>query len=156
MVPGYYLSQWRDIINWTSRYKCQQNLNQNSYILIQENAFENFIFEMVSTLSQPKIQVPLNMEPKHGHRTLFGTIPKTCIVEILQEAGFVYLIWMVKHSIQFLTWITFTCVGRLICPEGHVSLLNKCNPIQIQLVITLPLDDLVFNSAISSTATALT
>ena len=25
---------------------------------------------------------------------------------------------------------TFTCVGRLICPEGHVSSLNKSNPIQ--------------------------
>ena len=25
---------------------------------------------------------------------------------------------------------TFTCVGWLICPEGHVSLLNKSNPIQ--------------------------
>ena len=26
---------------------------------------------------------------------------------------------------------TFTCVGRLICPEGRVSLLNKFNPIPI-------------------------
>ena len=25
-------------------------------------------------------------------------------------------------------WETSTCVGRLICPEGHVSSLNKCNP----------------------------
>ena len=27
-------------------------------------------------------------------------------------------------------WDTFTCVGRLICPEGQVSSLNKSNPIQ--------------------------
>ena len=27
-------------------------------------------------------------------------------------------------------WDTFTCVGRLICPEGHVSSLNKSNQIQ--------------------------
>ena len=27
-------------------------------------------------------------------------------------------------------WETSTCVGRLICPEGYVSSLNKCNPIQ--------------------------
>ena len=26
------------------------------------------------------------------------------------------------------SWDTFTCVGRLICPEGHVSSLNKSNP----------------------------
>ena len=30
-------------------------------------------------------------------------------------------------------WDTFTCVGRLICPEGHVSSLNKSNPIQSNL-----------------------
>ena len=27
-------------------------------------------------------------------------------------------------------WENPTCEGRLICPEGHVSSLNKCNPIQ--------------------------
>ena len=37
---------------------------------------------------------------------LFETIPKTCIVEFLREAGFFYLIWMVRHSIQFITWFT--------------------------------------------------
>ena len=31
-------------------------------------------------------------------------------------------------------WATSTCVGRLICPEGHVSLLNKCNPILSKLL----------------------
>ena len=36
--------------------------------------------------------------------TLFEKIPETCIVEFLWEAGFFYLIWMVRHSIQSLTW----------------------------------------------------
>ena len=27
-------------------------------------------------------------------------------------------------------WENPTCEGRLICPEEHVSSLNKCNPIQ--------------------------
>ena len=36
--------------------------------------------------------------------TLFETIPETCIVEFLREAGFFYLIWTVRHSIQSLTW----------------------------------------------------
>ena len=32
-------------------------------------------------------------------------------------------------------WETSTCVRRLICPEGYVSSLNKCNPIQsLQLI----------------------
>ena len=34
--------------------------------------------------------------------TLFSTIPETCIVEFLREAGFFYLIWMASHSILFL------------------------------------------------------
>ena len=35
---------------------------------------------------------------------LFETIPETCIVKFLREAGFFYLIWTVKHSIQSLSW----------------------------------------------------
>ena len=38
------------------------------------------------------------------HCTLFETIPETCIVEFRREAGFFYLIWTVRHSIQSLTW----------------------------------------------------
>ena len=77
---------------------------------------------------------------------LFKTIPETCIVEFLREAGFFYLIWcnlLTSTSPQTWTiwsdlsnclenesnsWDTLTCVGRLICPEGHVSSLNKPNP----------------------------
>ena len=35
---------------------------------------------------------------------LFKTIPETCIVEFLREAGFFYLIWMVRHSTQLISW----------------------------------------------------
>ena len=77
---------------------------------------------------------------------LFKTIPETCIVEFLREAGFFYLIWcnlLTSTSPQTRTiwsdlsnclenesnsWDTLTCVERLICPEGHVSSLNKPNP----------------------------
>ena len=79
---------------------------------------------------------------------LFETIPETCIVEFLREAGFFYLIWCnLSTSTSPETWTiwsdlsnlfrewkqlwdTFTCVGRLICPEGRVSSLNKSNPSQ--------------------------
>ena len=36
--------------------------------------------------------------------TFFETIPETCIVQFLREAGFLYLIWTARHSIQSLTW----------------------------------------------------
>ena len=38
--------------------------------------------------------------------TLFETIPETSLVEFLQEAGFLYLMWVVRHSIHLITWIT--------------------------------------------------
>ena len=34
--------------------------------------------------------------------TFFETVPETCIVEFLQEAGFLYLICMARPSVQFL------------------------------------------------------
>ena len=79
--------------------------------------------------------------------THFETLPETCIVEFPREAGFFYLIWcnlLTSTSPQTWTiwsdmsnmfrewkqlWGTFTWVGRLICPAGRLSLLNKSNPI---------------------------
>ena len=52
-APSHYLNQCWDIVNWTLRNKLQWNINQNSYIFIQENAFERVISEMSAILSQP-------------------------------------------------------------------------------------------------------
>ena len=38
--------------------------------------------------------------------TLFETIPETCIVEFLREAGFFNLIWVFRHSTHLIPWIT--------------------------------------------------
>ena len=45
-VPSHYLNKCWDIINWKLGNKLQLNLNQNLYIFIQENAFENVIWNM--------------------------------------------------------------------------------------------------------------
>ena len=45
------LNQCWNIANWTPRNKLQWNLNWNSYIFIQENAFQNVIRKMVAILS---------------------------------------------------------------------------------------------------------
>ena len=52
--PCHYLNQCGNIINWTLRKKLQRNFYQNSYIFIQENAFENIACETKSVLSQPQ------------------------------------------------------------------------------------------------------
>ena len=51
---NHYLNQWWNIVNWALRNKLQWNLNRNSYIFIQENAFENVSSKMVAILSWPQ------------------------------------------------------------------------------------------------------
>ena len=52
LVPGW--NQWWNLVNWTLRNKFQWNLKQNSYIFIQETAFETVICEMAFILSRPQ------------------------------------------------------------------------------------------------------
>ena len=48
----HYLNQCWNIVNWTLRNKLQWNLKQNSYIFIEENAFENVVWKMAAILSR--------------------------------------------------------------------------------------------------------
>ena len=52
--PSHYLNQCWNIVNWTLRNKLQWNLNRNSNIFIQENAFESVVCEMASISSRPQ------------------------------------------------------------------------------------------------------
>ena len=57
LLPGWtshYLNQCWNIVNWSLRNKLQWNFNRNSYISIQENAFESVVCEMVAILSWPQ------------------------------------------------------------------------------------------------------
>ena len=49
-APSHYLNQCWNVINWNLRNKLQWN----SYILIQEKAFENIVCEMIVILSRPQ------------------------------------------------------------------------------------------------------
>ena len=53
-VPSHYLNQCWNIVNCNLRNKHQWNLNRNSYIFIQENAFENVVWKMTAILSRPQ------------------------------------------------------------------------------------------------------
>ena len=57
LSPGWnchYLNQYWNIVNSTIRNKIQWNLNRNSYVSIQGNAFGNVVCEMVAILSWPQ------------------------------------------------------------------------------------------------------
>ena len=63
-VPSHYLNQCWNIVNWNLRSKLQWNLKQNSYIFIQENAFENVVWKMSANLSRRKwFNIWLNIAP---------------------------------------------------------------------------------------------
>ena len=47
---SYCLNQCLDIVNWALRNKLQWNINQNSYIFIQENEFKNGICKLAAIL----------------------------------------------------------------------------------------------------------
>ena len=68
-----------------------------------------------------------------------GQISNTTLYQISHQLT-TFSIWINPHywtpPLEFVysAWVAMgdpTCEGRLICPEGRVSLLNKCNPIQI-------------------------
>ena len=53
-MPTHYLNQWWNIDNLNLRNKLLWNFRQNSYIVIQENAFEYVIWEIASILFWPQ------------------------------------------------------------------------------------------------------
>ena len=53
-APSHYLNQCWDIVKWALGNKLQWNLNWNSYIFIQEYAFENVVRIMAAILSRPQ------------------------------------------------------------------------------------------------------
>ena len=52
LAQSHYLNQCWNIVNWTLTNELQWNCNRNSYIFIQENAFENYVvWKMAAILS---------------------------------------------------------------------------------------------------------
>ena len=78
-----------DIVNLTIRNKLQWNFNRNSYIFIQENAFENVVCKMASIISSRtkwvktaslywnSLQIPLLKSDSHLPPSV-----QSCIIEI--------------------------------------------------------------------------
>ena len=54
MPLSHHLNQCWVIVNWTLRNKFQRNINWNTTIFIQENAFGNVVWKMAAILSHPQ------------------------------------------------------------------------------------------------------
>ena len=70
LSPSHYLNQCWEIVVWTTRNLLKWNPNRNPYIFIQENAFENVVWEMAAILSRPQYvngrchEIMININPK--------------------------------------------------------------------------------------------
>ena len=53
-AASHYLNQCWNIVKWTPGNNIQWNFDQNSYIFIQWNAFENVVWKMAAILSRPQ------------------------------------------------------------------------------------------------------
>ena len=61
-------------------------------------------------------------------RTLFETIPETCIVEFLREAGLFYQIWKAIYPVQHIIRITYQLTKFGIYINHHIlTPLDSCN-----------------------------
>ena len=54
LSPSHYLNQRWNIVNWTLRNKLQLNFDRNSNIFIEENTFENVVWELLFISSRPQ------------------------------------------------------------------------------------------------------
>ena len=70
-APSHYLNECWYIVNWTLRKKCQWNINRNSNIFIQENAFVRVVCEISAILSRSKcVKIFSFMRYKRSQMTL--------------------------------------------------------------------------------------
>ena len=78
-APSHYLNQCWNVVNSTLENKLQQNFNQNSYIFIQENAFENVSCKMAAILSWPQCVKLGKLAPTLGNVTTYCFATFHCI-----------------------------------------------------------------------------
>ena len=83
-VASHYLNQCWIIVNWALRNKLQWNLNRNSYIFIQENAFENVVCEMASILSRPQCVKKMTCR-LFGGKPLSEPMSDYCLLDSLEH-----------------------------------------------------------------------
>ena len=69
LPPSHYLHHCWNIVNWTLKNKLYWNFYWNSYIFIQENAFENVVWKMTATLSRPQCVNSCLCRPGCGSQT---------------------------------------------------------------------------------------
>ena len=105
LVPSRYLNQcWSFFVIWTLKNKLDWKLNQNTIILIQENAFENVVTEMTAILFQPHYRVQNLLLIKYAARIV--TVDQHLIsVRFWRCSVWVWHLFDISHHWQVLRQI---------------------------------------------------
>ena len=104
-APSHYLNHCWNIVNWTLGNKLQWNLNRNSNIFIQENAFENNVCEMASILSWPQCVNYKALTPLISHNLPLIHIFILYMCTIISSVCETYCCWVLYYIIY-----CFTCI----------------------------------------------
>ena len=130
-APSYFLNQCWNIVNWNLRIQQQCYLKQNAYIFIQENAFQNVIWEMVAILSRPQcFNYP--SYPAACSVSMFENIYETSpqifdtswikfwnVIQFNNWTCLAPVFWiLLKHW----GWVSHICVGKLTIIDSDNSL----------------------------------
>ena len=106
---SHYLNQCWIIVNWTLRNKLQWNLNPNSNVFIQENAFESVVCETVAILSWPQCVKYIFWWRIHIH-------------------NYIYVIWIKLYIyIEIKYYIYATWINLCIYIEMKSKRIYTCN-----------------------------
>ena len=87
-MPSHYLNQYWNIVNLTLWNKVQWNLNRNSYLFIQENAFENIVWKCRPFCLDLNIHVLI-----HGFVVCWDEDMKTCSTDDFLSTSYEASFW---------------------------------------------------------------
>ena len=135
LAPSHYLNQCWNIANCTRSNKLHWNLNQNSYIFIQENAFENVICKMAAILSRPycvnsvveALELPVCLfGPIHQFafsRDLYAMAINNFIIESNQY--YYKIFWLNQFLITLIAALKFVWFHTVISPPPLAQYFDK-------------------------------
>ena len=98
-APSHYLNQCRNIVNLTQRNKLQWNFYRYSYILIEENPFQNVVWKMAAILPWPQC---VNSPKKH-HTGSISISKETSYCKVLQSLKAMRFLFKIVLSVWNLT-----------------------------------------------------
>ena len=123
-------------VNWTLSNKLQWNLNRNSHIFIQENAFENVVCEIASMLSRSQCVKVLSHGCYFWCHIIYGNSACLFTFEIPIDlvAAHTEVVWEMHISIRNLLSLV-TCLNSL--DDNSQSMTQVKNPCVINYELSL-------------------